>query len=228
MLCWAAQRTCCRRAHTRVWAAISGTLPLSIMSSAPDGRFRSFMESRGYGWLAEVEEDDDDHPQRPLLEELEIDLPDIAQKLRWALRPPADGVGALVSDFWGPVGAMLLYAALLVWGQLSVVSWILTIWVFGGALVCFLGRVLGADVTLSHTLASLGYCVVPLIISRVLLLFVGSQGALSLLVRFVCVGWATWSASLWMHTSDLARKRILVIYPILLYMLFLTAVATGV
>ena len=191
--------------------------------------FKSYMEARGNAWIFEVDEnDDDENDKRPLLEELEIDLPAIAGRLRWALRPPREGVRESLQDFWGPVGVMLLYSALLVWGQLSVVSWILTIWAAGSGLVFFLARVLGADLTLSHTLCALGYCVLPLVLSRLMLLIVGSAGAVSIGLRAVCTLWATYSAASWLETEELARKRVLLIYPILLYFFFLTAVATGV
>jgi hypothetical protein len=195
-------------------------------SAMAHARFRSYMEQRGYGWLHEVD-DEEEEDQRPLLEELEIDLPAIALKLRWALKPPNEGVKDS-SDFWGPMGVMLAYAALLVWGQLSVVSWILTLWVCGSALVFFLARVLGADVTLSHTFCALGYCVLPLVLSRCLMIVLGSTSTLSLALRALCTAWATYSAQQWLQTKDLARKRVLLLYPILLYFVFLTAVATGV
>ena len=64
---------------------------------------QAYMEQRGYSWMFEAPstDDDDDDEGRPLLEELEIDLDDIASKVRWALVPPKEGVGA-ISDFWGP------------------------------------------------------------------------------------------------------------------------------
>ena len=193
-----------------------------------DTRFRSFMESRGNGWMFEVDEVEDED-DRPLLEVLEVDLPAIALRLRWALKPPREGLGESLTDFWGPVGVMLLYSALLVWGQLSVVSWILSIWAVGGSLVFFLARVLGADVTLTHTLGALGYCVLPLVLSRLLLLIcIGNVGGLSLALRTLCTLWATFSASAWLQTKDLARRRVLIVYPILLYFFFLTSLATGV
>ena len=87
---------------------------------------------------------------------------------------------------------------------------------------------LGAEVTLSHTLSALGYCVLPLSISRCLLLLVGSQGAASLVVRAGCTAWATYSASRWMATKDLDNKQALLVYPIFLFMFYLAALATGV
>lgn len=94
------------------------------------GGIRTHMESKGYGWAFEVEEDEDGEEKRPLMEELEIDPSDIILKAKCVLMPPKDGLG-LMSDFWGPLSIVLLYASLLVWGQLAVVSWILSLWLGG-------------------------------------------------------------------------------------------------
>ena len=45
---------------------------------------------------------------------------------------------------------MLVYALVSLYGQLSVVSWIITIWFFGSLLISVLARVLGGDVTFSQ------------------------------------------------------------------------------
>lgn len=82
------------------------------------------METKGYGWMFETTEVDDEDPdddKRPLLEELEIDLDDMRAKVRWALMPPPIGVG-VVSDFWGPVAVQTVYAGLLIWGQASQIA----------------------------------------------------------------------------------------------------------
>ena len=70
-------------------------------------------------WLLEVDdEDEDEGPQKPLLEELDIDLADIWHKLRCVLLP-IDALGFKRSivrespDFWGPllvVGAVVAFA----------------------------------------------------------------------------------------------------------------------
>mmetsp|Transcript_35173 Transcript_35173/g.75101 ORF Transcript_35173/g.75101 Transcript_35173/m.75101 type:complete len:193 (-) Transcript_35173:576-1154(-) len=189
--------------------------------------YRNYLESKGYAWAFEVEESECLDEGRPLVEELEIDFYDISRKVLWSMRPPSAGVG-LVSDFWGPLLVILIYAALVVWGQLAVVSWVLSIWVCGGAIVFAMARVLGADTTLAHTLGSLGYCTVPLVISRLLQAVMFAGGSLSLLVRGVCLLWATYTASCWMRTQELERKRLLLAYPVFLYMFYLTALATGV
>ena len=87
---------------------------------------------------------------------------------------------------------------------------------------------LGADVTLSHTLSSLGYTILPLVLSRVAMIPVGSTGVLSLALRAAGLVWATFSASRWIATPDLERKRALIVYPIGLYMFYFVAIATGV
>uniref|UniRef100_A0A8D1MTG4 Protein YIPF n=1 Tax=Sus scrofa TaxID=9823 RepID=A0A8D1MTG4_PIG len=46
----------------------------------------TFLRQRGYGWLLEVE-DDDPEDNKPLLEELDIDLKDIYYKIRCVLMP---------------------------------------------------------------------------------------------------------------------------------------------
>jgi len=82
--------------------------------------------------------------------------------------------------------------------------------------------------TLSHTVGTLGYNLLPLVFSRVAMLAIGQKGPVSVLVRLVCTAWATFSASRWLLTSDLARKRMLLVYPIALHYFFFVALSTGV
>ena len=46
------------------------------------GGIRTHMESKGYGWAFEVEEDEDGEEKRPLMEELEIDLVVLARYMQ--------------------------------------------------------------------------------------------------------------------------------------------------
>ena len=188
---------------------------------------RSWIENKGYGWALEVEDDDDDE-DTPLVQELEIDVADICKKARWALRPPPDGVGEL-ADFWGPLAVMLSYSALVVWGQLAALSWVLSIWIFGSAAVYAIARLLGSDVSYAHTLASLGYCMLPLVACRALMLLaLGNAGALSLVARGGAICWATYGASRWLQTRELAHKELLIFWPILLHNFYLVSLSTGV
>ena len=189
---------------------------------------QSWLHQRGFGWAFEVEPESDDEPQRPLLEELEINPRDILQKAKWALLPPKDGVGQL-ADFWGPITVILTYSALIVWGQLAALSWVLSIWTFGSFVLFAIAHLLGADTTFSHTLGALGYCMLPLVVCRlILLLAIGDAGVLSLLIRAIAIAWSTHAASCWLQTRELANKQLLLAYPIMLYNFYLAALSTGV
>ncbi|PVD25513.1 hypothetical protein C0Q70_13169, partial [Pomacea canaliculata] len=103
------------------------------------GAALNFLENRGFGWLLE-EDEIEEEDQRSLLEELDIDLKDIYYKVRCVLFPlPQLGFNRHIlresPDFWGPLIIILLYALVSLYGQFRVVSWILTIWLFW----CILG-----------------------------------------------------------------------------------------
>ncbi|PAA72456.1 hypothetical protein BOX15_Mlig015257g1 [Macrostomum lignano] len=121
------------------------------------GRASAYLRRRGFGWLMEVEEDDEQ--QKPLLEELDIDPTDIYYKLRCVLLPlPYFGYDRQVvrdrPDFWGPLFVVLLFALVAMVGQFRVVSWILTIWLAGSWFVYVLARSLGGEVSYSRVWAS--------------------------------------------------------------------------
>uniref|UniRef100_A0A8C5XZI8 Yip1 domain family member 4 n=1 Tax=Microcebus murinus TaxID=30608 RepID=A0A8C5XZI8_MICMU len=84
----------------------------------------TFLRQRGYGWLLEVE-DDDPEDNKPLLEELDIDLKDIYYKIRCVLMPmPSLGFNRQVvrdnPDFWGPLAVVLFFSMISLYGQFRV------------------------------------------------------------------------------------------------------------
>ncbi|XP_025936999.1 protein YIPF4 isoform X4 [Apteryx mantelli] len=86
----------------------------------------TFLRQRGYGWLLEVE-DDDPEDNKPLLEELDIDLKDIYYKIRCVLMPmPSLGFNRQVvrdnPDFWGPLAVVLFFSMISLYGQFKVIS----------------------------------------------------------------------------------------------------------
>ncbi|XP_062583628.1 protein YIPF4-like, partial [Saccostrea cucullata] len=132
-----------------------------------------FLESKGFGWLTE-EEELDEEDQKPLLEELDIDPKDIYYKLRCVLFPlPQLGFNRHVvresPDFWGPLVVILLYSLVSLYGQFRVVSWIITIWICGSLIIFLLARVLGGEVSYSQCLGVIGYSVLPLVITAAIL-----------------------------------------------------------
>ncbi|XP_050828561.1 protein YIPF4 [Serinus canaria] len=138
----------------------------------------TFLRQRGYGWLLEVE-DDDPEDNKPLLEELDIDLKDIYYKIRCVLMPmPSLGFNRQVvrdnPDFWGPLAVVLFFSMISLYGQFKVVSWIITIWIFGSLTIFLLARVLGGEVAYGQVLGVIGYSLLPLIVIAPVLLVVGS------------------------------------------------------
>ncbi|GAB1301327.1 Protein YIPF4 [Apodemus speciosus] len=169
----------------------------------------TFLRQRGYGWLLEVE-DEDPEDNKPLLEELDIDLKDIYYKIRCVLMPmPSLGFNRQVvrdnPDFWGPLAVVLFFSMISLYGQFRVVSWIITIWIFGSLTIFLLARVLGGEshqitsanleltVAYGQVLGVIGYSLLPLIVIAPILLVVGSFEMVSTLIKncLVCSGLPT-------------------------------------
>ncbi|XP_053793473.1 protein YIPF4 isoform X1 [Vidua macroura] len=149
----------------------------------------TFLRQRGYGWLLEVE-DDDPEDNKPLLEELDIDLKDIYYKIRCVLMPmPSLGFNRQVvrdnPDFWGPLAVVLFFSMISLYGQFKVVSWIITIWIFGSLTIFLLARVLGGEVAYGQVLGVIGYSLLPLIVIAPVLLVVGSFEVVSTLIKII-------------------------------------------
>ena len=88
-------------------------------------------------------------------------------------------------DFWGPLAVVMGYALLLLWGQLHVISWILTVWLFGSFFIFILARLLGGDVTYSQSLGVIGYSLIPLDIIA-LFLMLSSDFWVTLVLKVSC------------------------------------------
>jgi len=195
-------------------------------SSNDNGVFGSQVRKRGYGWLLETEDDEEEGSDKPLLEELDIDLKDIYYKIRCVLLPfPSLGLDRKVlrtnPDFWGPLAVVLVFSMVSVVGQLGVVSWILTLWVFGTLLIFVLARVLGGEVGYSQCLGVIGYSLLPLIITAPILGMLHSMHSLSVFVRILGVFWASYSAASLIVDETYKTKKPMLIYPIfLLYVYF--------
>ncbi|KRX23496.1 Protein YIPF4 [Trichinella nelsoni] len=189
-----------------------------------------YLEQRGFGWLLETE--DSEEYNTSLLEELDIDLRDIYYKLRCVLFPLPyfNHKIQLVRenpDFWGPLAVVLAYALLSLYGQLHVVSWILTIWFTGSFIVFFLARSLGAEVTFSQCLGVIGYCLIPLVLIASVLPVVKSFSPLAFTLKIFGVIWAVYSAGTLLCVEELHDKRPLLLYPIFLLYIYFFSLYTG-
>lgn len=191
----------------------------------------NFLESKGFGWLME-EDDTENQQQKPLLEELDIDLKDIYYKLRCVLFPlPQLGFNRKIvrdnPDFWGPLVVILLYSLVSLYGQFTVVSWIITIWVFGSLIIFLLARVLGGEVTYSQCLGVIGYSVLPLVIMASIMPLVQSFSIVSTFFKLIGVVWAAYSAGSLLCVQELQQKRPLLLYPVFLLYIYFFSLYTG-
>lgn len=217
--------------------SLSGDMNAEMQINDPTIRKRSgkgaaFLENKGFGWLLEVQDDEDEDFKKPLLEELDIDLKDIYYKLRCVLFPlPQLGFNRQIvrdsPDFWGPLIVVILYSIVSLYGQFRVVSWILTIWIFGSMLVFLLARVLGGEVNYSQCLGVIGYSLLPLTLIALVLPAVHSLYYVSLLFKLCGLIWATYSAASLLCVQELQQKRPLLLYPIFLLYIYFLSLYTG-
>ncbi|XP_046335797.1 protein YIPF4-like [Haliotis cracherodii] len=190
-----------------------------------------FLRAKGFDWLLE-EEDLDEEDQKPLLEELDIDLKDIYYKLRCVLFPiPQLGFNRHIvresPDFWGPLLVVLLYSVISLYGQFKVVSWILTIWIFGSFVIFLLARVLGGEVSYSQCLGVIGYSVLPLLIIGTIMPLLKSFDYLTMVFKLLGVLWAAYSAGSLLCVQELQQKKPLILYPVCLLYIYFLSLYTG-
>ncbi|MBN3317844.1 YIPF4 protein, partial [Atractosteus spatula] len=206
--------------------------------SPKDAYATAFLRQRGYSWLLEVDEEDPEDT-KPLLEELDIDLKDIYYKIRCVLMPmPSLGFNRQVvrdnPDFWGPLAVVLLFSMISLYGQFrnslfsKVVSWIITIWIFGSLTIFLLARVLGGEVSYGQVVGVIGYSLLPLIVIAPLLLVVGAFEVVSTLIKLFGVFWAAYSAASLLVGDEFKTKKPLLIYPIFLLYIYFLSLYTGV
>jgi hypothetical protein len=105
-------------------------------------------------------------------------------------------------DFWGPLIIVLAFSLLSVYGQFKVVSWIITIWVFGSFIVFIIVRALGGEVSYqnlkrnfynlkfcsskvyySQVIGTIGYSLMPLLFAGTLLIIAKKYYYLSLFLK---------------------------------------------
>lgn len=199
------------------------------------GNVGNYLDKYGVGWLldqnnVEIETED----SLPLLEELDIDLSGIKYKIKCVIMPLADQTTinrAVLKDdpdFWGPLLIVFLFAMFSVYGQFRVVSWIITIWIFGSFLVFVIARVLGGEVTYSQIIGIIGYSLLPLLMMAFLNPIVKNLSYLSLLLRILGLAWSTYSAATLLCSHELQHKKPLLLYPIFLLYIYFLSLYSGV
>ncbi|CAM9764338.1 unnamed protein product [Phaeothamnion confervicola] len=166
-----------------------------------------------------------------LLEELDINPLGICRKIVWVVAHPwlpsrfgysmSDDLITASPDFWGPLGLVIAYAALLLWGTFEVVPWVILIWVLGSALIRFVSQVSGSPLSLGQILACTGYSAAPLILVVLSLVVARPRPTLSLPLQALGIVWATRSGATSLVPSLRPRRKWLVVYPLLLLYTYL-------
>jgi len=195
------------------------------------------LDKQGYGWLLDTTNDDDDpntEENRPLLEELDINIGEIIAKLRCVILPiPSRALQRATllrdnPDFWGPLLVVLCFALLSVYGQIRVVSWIITIWIFGSLCIFILARVLGGEVSYSQIVGTIGYSLLPLLLVAFISPVLKKAHLLALFLKLMGVIWSTYSAATLLCVEELQHKKTLLLYPIFLLYIYFLSLYTGV
>lgn len=166
-------------------------------------------------------------------EELDINLQDIFYKLRCVLLPiKAFGLKREVlrdnPDFWGPLLVVILYSLISVYGQFRVVSWVITIWIFGSMFIFMLARVLGGEVGYTQTLGIVGYSLLPVLITAPVVSWLHLMPTLGVFLRILGVVWSTFSAGTLLTTDGLQNKKPLLLYPLFLVYIYFFSMYSGV
>lgn len=198
------------------------------------GKVGGVMDKYGFGWLldqnsTEIENED----SLPLLEELDINLTEIQYKVKCVLMPLAkENLNRTIlrdnPDFWGPLLIVLLFALLSVYGQFRVVSWIITIWIFGSFLIFIIARVLGGEVTYSQIVGTIGYSLLPLLFIAIIVPLVKKYHLLTNFVKALGLAWSTYSAATLLCVQELQHKKPLLLYPIFLLYIYFLSLYSGV
>ncbi|KAL7061032.1 hypothetical protein AAHC03_09364 [Spirometra sp. Aus1] len=199
-------------------ASLTGNI--DAWTRGPEGTVSGILRRRGFGWMLEVDGEEDGF-DKPLLEELDIDVNSIAKKMKAVILPCAkSGLDPTAvrehPDFWGPLLVVILFSFVSLVGQLRVVSWIIAIWLAGSFIVYFITRSLGGEVAYAQCLGVIGYCLLPqFLMCAVSSLFnLIAWHRFGLFVAFLGTIWSAYSAGKMLSMGGLQNRCSLVAYPV--------------
>eukprot|EP01017_Pseudomicrothorax_dubius_P008106 TRINITY_DN12636_c0_g1_i7.p1 TRINITY_DN12636_c0_g1~~TRINITY_DN12636_c0_g1_i7.p1 ORF type:complete len:144 (+),score=30.77 TRINITY_DN12636_c0_g1_i7:389-820(+) len=133
----------------------------------------------------------------------------------------------VIGDLWGPLLICLFLAMTLgfqhssstegIFGTIFVLVWL------GAFVVTLNAKLLGSNTSILRSVCVLGYCIAPLDISAVLLVLMGKE--MHFVFRFVAAAlgyaWASFSSISFMSTLLPEEKKLLGVFPVLLFYLVL-------
>ena len=123
-------------------------------------------------------------------------------------------------DYWYPAFIVLLYG----W-SVGTAVWSCIVWLFGSSIVFFLQRVLNGDNSFATTLSITGYCILPLVMMSLTLVFFKDGFLDWFFIRFIwkaiCLAWSSYGGStVLLSCHELKKRKLLVLYPLVLFNLY--------
>ena len=117
-------------------------------------------------------------------------------------------------DFWFP----LLVVLSIGWLAKGLYLWCGLVWLFGSGILCFVGRVLGADISISQVLSVTGYCSLSLVFLISLAIGFGRVDWLQSVAKIFGAFWSAVSIASTLATQDMREKNrlLLLLYPCIL------------
>lgn len=158
------------------------------------------------------------------------DLSQIGFKLKYVLLPKMredKGKQLRNWDLWGPLLLCLMLAltlsisseegADLIFATIFVIIWV------GAGVVTLNAKLLGGKISFFQSVCVLGYCVFPINITALLCALIGNHlFIIRLILVVLSFTWSTFSSVGFMATLVSEDKKILAVYPVFLFYLFLS------
>eukprot|EP00163_Fabomonas_tropica_P028780 TRINITY_DN593_c0_g1_i1.p1 TRINITY_DN593_c0_g1~~TRINITY_DN593_c0_g1_i1.p1 ORF type:complete len:199 (+),score=5.07 TRINITY_DN593_c0_g1_i1:236-832(+) len=159
----------------------------------------------------------------PIKETLLRDARLVGRKIKTVLIPQSGNSASELRnwDLWGPLFICLFLAIVssykttndqsaLVFASIFVIVWC------GAAVVTANALLLGGTISFFQSVCALGYCIFPLAVASVLVLF-WSNIIYRIIVVSISFGWATMASIGFMGDLVPANRRILAVYPVFLF-----------
>ncbi|CAK83628.1 unnamed protein product (macronuclear) [Paramecium tetraurelia] len=167
----------------------------------------------------------------PVLDTLLRDINMILYKLSYVIIPrmkETQGRKLRNWDLWGPLLLSLLLAMTLginsnqssdtIFGTIFIIMW------GGSAVITVNAKLLGGQVSFFQSVCVLGYCVFPINVAAVVITFL--QSYFGFFLRLIIVGvaflWSTFSSLSFMSSMMNEEKKVISVYPIFLFYMFLS------
>eukprot|EP00735_Rhodelphis_limneticus_P003409 TRINITY_DN14880_c0_g1::TRINITY_DN14880_c0_g1_i1::g.16177::m.16177 TRINITY_DN14880_c0_g1::TRINITY_DN14880_c0_g1_i1::g.16177 ORF type:complete len:202 (-),score=20.78,sp/Q28CH8/YIPF6_XENTR/46.20/2e-51,Yip1/PF04893.12/2.3e-14 TRINITY_DN14880_c0_g1_i1:371-976(-) len=168
----------------------------------------------------------------PISTTLMRDFTRVAKRLRMVLVPKYGDIRAELRDWdlWGPLVICLLLAVQLSFqapdDEISLIftATFVVMW-FGAAAITLNARLLGGTLSFWQSVCLLGYCVFPLCAAALLCLFINfgmcNTSAAAWILRIIIViaacSWATIASIGFLSEVVTPERRVLAVYPVLLF-----------